>query len=291
MIAIAAMASCTTTSEDEFDPNAPVEINFGASIQSLSRAALSTGSAFNAYVVRQDVEEATKPTFIDLKPISANVDTDGKVNIATQYYDATNKKSYFIGFTADKTTAANTGAATATVEYTGIDGQTDIMATDTIPAGKKSATKPVALAYKHLLSQLQFKFVAGTNFPTGVKVSSLKINKVKNAATLTLGDTPALAFTGDATNVYTVITNGTYEITTVGTPATETVLVEAGLPSFEIEIVAGGITYTSTITVTDGTLASSAHLITLTFLPSNVSFGNATIGEWKTGSTGSGNVQ
>lgn len=294
MIAIAAMASCTTTSEDEFDPNAPVEINFGASIQSLSRAALSTGSAFNAYVVRQDAEESTAPTFTGLTPIAANVGTDGTVEIATQYYDATDKTSYFIGFTADKRKTGDTGTDRATVMYEDLDGQTDIMATNRISAGKKSSPiQKVELPYNHLLSQLQFQFKAGTNFPSGIEVTELSITDVKDTATLTLGEIPSLSFTGIANSTYTVFTGKKYAITSTGegTKAAESVLVEAGLSSYNVKVVAGGITYTSKVTIDNNTSASKAHVITLTFLPSNVAFGSATIGQWDNGDNGSGEVK
>lgn len=290
LLAIAAMTGCTKSSEEEIDPNAPVEIEFGATIASTSRAVLKENSAFNAYVVREDVEGLTEPTFVKLTPIEANVDNAGKVTIASQYYDTDNKTSYFIGFTADKTTTAATGESTATVSYTGIDGLTDIMATKKLSAGSKTNKETVILAYQHLLSQLQFKFIAGANFPeTGIKVSSLKIKNVKNAATLTLGDTPSLAFTGDATNEYTIFTSKEYEITKAGTNATEAALVEANLASIELEITANGVIYNSTVTLT--TAASQAHVITLTFLPSNATFGTATIGTWSNGAAGTGDAQ
>ena len=49
ILAIAAMASCTKTSEDDVDPNAPVEIKLGGSITALSKAAV-TDNTFTAQV-------------------------------------------------------------------------------------------------------------------------------------------------------------------------------------------------------------------------------------------------
>lgn len=288
-LAVVALASCSKENEG-IDQNGQAQIRFNSTIEATSRAAISTGTAFNAHVIRHDLAEAGTPDFKNLAPISANVAGDGKVTITPQYYDVEGATSYFLGFTSEKATIASTGEA-STVAYTELDGQTDIMATSATSAGTKSVPVTVALAYEHKLSQLQFKFVAGDGFPTtGKTVTGISIKNVKTAATLTLSgeNAPSLAFTGEATEAYTI--SSSCEIIPAGRIDVSTVLVEAGLTQIVMDITVGSVTYEN-VTVSLTTEASKAHVITLTFNAKGMDEPTATIGAWENGSGGTGNIE
>lgn len=59
LLAIAAMTSCTTTSEDEIDPNAPVEIKLSAGIgtvEAIGRAAIPSTLTTDLNVFLHDLQ-------------------------------------------------------------------------------------------------------------------------------------------------------------------------------------------------------------------------------------------
>ena len=152
ILAIAAMASCTKTSEDDVDPNAPVEIKLGGSITALSKAAV-TDNTFTAQVASSETtnDYTTSPwSGTDAGKINVN---NGSVTFTqTEYYPNDGGTIYMKGFAPQAT--INAGQ----VAYT-ISGKEDIMVTSEI-SGSRTDNTGKELTFNHLLTQLKFKLVA-----------------------------------------------------------------------------------------------------------------------------------
>ena len=125
ILAIAAMTSCTKTSEDDVDPNAPVEIKLGGSITALSKAAV-TDNTFTAQVASSETTgNYATPLWSGTNAGKITV-SDGSVTFTqTEYYPNDGGTVYMKGFAPQA--AINTGQ----VAYT-ISGEEDIMVTSEI---------------------------------------------------------------------------------------------------------------------------------------------------------------
>ena len=105
ILAIAAMASCTKTSEDDVDPNVPVEIKFGAGIDMLSRAAITTDGSGHPVSNITSIQilrgtDGANPAFNTISDVTTTADlkTDGTFEniINPQYYKSTTDAANFI---------------------------------------------------------------------------------------------------------------------------------------------------------------------------------------------------
>lgn len=194
-----------------------------------------------------------------------------------QYYPVTGAPIYIKGFYPQGTVSGNT------VTFTGTAGTNDVMITSQA-SGTKSTTLPLAFTFKHLLTQLQFNFVSGTGFtPTGITVTSVVIKSQKTPATLNLNDSTMTYTTGD------VSISGSYAISAGGALASDHPMVKSGETTVLTVNTSDGTTY-SDVPVTLTTLPGSAHLITLTFTPKEIT-ATAIVTAWVTGGTGSSNLQ
>ena len=218
---------------------------------------------------------------------AVNSDADGKLSFQNvQYYPADAEKLYFYAYSPVSTSgfSAGTASATPTVAWT-INGQQDIMYASVVSGiGKVSAgtTQPQPeFTFNHLLKQVRFKLVKGEGFGDGIYASSVKITNCRTQASLNL-ITGALTFTGNADQ--SIGFSGNYAIQKSGVEI-GSLLCQAGETDLDIEIVAAGVTYKTSVTLkstsTDITAggAGVSHLVTLTFIGTQI-VPSATITDW-----------
>lgn len=230
---------------------------------------------------------------------TVNSDAEGKLSFTnTQYYPADAEKLYFYAYSpivgAGDYTAGTASAAPA-VAWT-IDGTQDIMYANVVSGiGKVSAgtTQPQPeFSFNHLLKQVRFKLVKGEGFGDGIYASSVKITNCRTQASLNL-ITGALTFTGNADQ--SIGFSGNYAIQKSGVEI-GSLLCQAGETGLDIEIVAAGVTYKTSVTLkstsTDITAggAGVSHLVTLTFIGTQIVL-SATITDWVDAGETSGTIQ
>lgn len=230
---------------------------------------------------------------------AVNSDAEGKLSFTnTQYYPADAEKLYFYAYSpivgASNYTAGTASAAPA-VAWT-IDGQQDIMYANVVSGiGKVSAgtTQPQPeFTFNHLLKQVRFKLVKGEGFGDGIYASSVKITNCRTQASLDL-ITGALTFTGNADQP--IGFSGNYAIQKSGVEI-GSLLCQAGEIGLDIEIVAAGVTYKTSVTLTSSSAditaggAGVSHLVTLTFIGTQI-VPSATITDWVDAGETSGTIQ
>lgn len=287
LLAIAAMTSCTTTSEDEIDPNAPVEIQLNAGVTALSRTIIKEGTAFDAQVVATETT-ATYGTLVWTTENAGNI-TVGSDKTVTfnpiQYYPANGSSIYMKGFAPRGT--VNEGK----VDYT-ITGDEDIIITEEISGSKTDNTNKV-LAFQHLLTQLQIFVKAsddasidawGDIISIEVKEATKKLTLDINSGTIAANTTPEVGklqikgFTAPQTITTSAVKVG-YIMLLPSTTA-YTLIIKTAQNTDGVE---------TTITPAT-TIASKAHQITLTFQGSTIT-PTATVGEWEEVPGGSGTIK
>ena len=218
---------------------------------------------------------------------AVNSDADGKLSFQNvQYYPTDAEKLYFYAYSPVSTSgfSAGTASATPTVAWT-INGQQDIMYASVVSGiGKVSAgtTQPQPeFTFNHLLKQVRFKLVKGEGFGDGIYASSVKITNCRTQASLNL-ITGALTFTGNADQ--SIGFSGNYAIQKSGVEI-GSLLCQAGETDLDIEIVAAGVTYKTSVTLTSlntditAGRAGVSHLVTLTFIGTQI-VPSATITDW-----------
>ena len=228
---------------------------------------------------------------------AVNSDADGKLSFQNvQYYPADAEKLYFYAYSPVSTSgfSAGTASATPTVAWT-IDGQQDIMYASVVSGiGKVSAgtTQPQPeFSFNHLLKQVRFKLGKGEGFGEGIYASSVKITNCRTQASLNL-ITGALTFTGDANQP--IGFSGNYAIQKSGVEI-GSLLCQAGETGLDIEIVAAGVTYKTSVTLSSNSDitaggAGVSHLVTLTFIGTQI-VPSATITDWVDAGETSGTIQ
>lgn len=229
---------------------------------------------------------------------AVNSDAEGKLSFTnTQYYPANAEKLYFYAYSPVSTSGFTAGTASAvpTVAWT-IDGTQDIMYANVVSGiGKVSAGTTQLqpeFSFNHLLKQVRFKLVKGEGFGDGIYASSVKITNCRTQASLNL-ITGALTFTGNADQ--SIGFSGNYAIQKSGVEI-GSLLCQAGETDLDIEIVAAGVTYKTSVTLTslntDITAggAGVSHLVTLTFIGTQI-VPSATITDWVDAGETSGTIQ
>ncbi|WP_300867328.1 fimbrillin family protein [uncultured Alistipes sp.] len=237
---------------------------------------------------------------------AVNSDADGKLSFTnTQYYPADAEKLYFYAYSpivgASNYTAGTASAAPA-VAWT-IDGTQDIMYVSAVDGiGKVSAgtTQPQPeFNFGHKLKKIDFKLIQGTGFSEGVRATSVKLTNCRTQASLNL-ITGALTFTGNADQSIGLSSDEGYLIV----PSAQAndaapigcVMCQAGETKLDIEVVAQGITYKTSVTLEsnkEGVAAGAAgvsHLVTLTFIGTQI-LPTAKIVDWEDAGETSGTIE
>lgn len=193
-----------------------------------------------------------------------------------RYYPVDNSPIYIRGYYPAGTLSGKT------VTLAG-DGTEDVMLTAQA-SGTKATAGALSFVFNHLLTQLQFKLVAGAGYPaSGVNVTSLVIKQQKTPATLDLNTSSLTYTTKDLT------LSGTFPILTAGSTINNYPMVKSGEALTVAVTTSDGVTYPeSTISVT--TEVGKSHLITLTFTPKEIT-SSISVTAWQTGGTGSSTLQ
>ncbi len=299
LLAIAAMTSCTTTSEDEIDPNAPVEIKLGASIlETIARSAgdniPEAGFDFSLYAYTDTWGDASDG-YSSISNIATKAATSGAITIGdgttTYYYPANDTEVKFYGY-APRIENPTTENAKAPILTWTITGKEDI--TYATATGKRSiaSTSVPNLNFKHLLTKLNFKVAkVNTGFPENITLTSIKISGAKTNATLdittgtlTFKDTPTGDLSATITGTPTIADN-----TELGS-----IMLAPGSTSFSITVVTSSGTYENITISIDGAKtfdAGSQYDILLTFSSKQMS-GTAEMTDWTSSAdTGKGSVE
>lgn len=302
MLAIAAMASMISCStEDILDEggqidNGPVEIKLNAGVNEITtKAAIKPRDAFSAQVIAI-AENATDYTTLlwggDAKGNINVAATSGDVTFDTpQYYPADGTVIKMKGFAPQSTTIAD---GIVSYEITGVE---DIMVTSEVSASKSDKDTKKSLAFNHLLTQLQIKVkandaAAATAWGTiskieieAVKTLDLKLADgsiaPKTNSTAEYFDLPEFPAAGHKLNFDALNAEGTE----VGT-----VMVLPRTTAYKLRITTDKASDKEIEIDLKETLASNAHVITLTFKGTQI-LATATAGEWTSGASGAGTVE
>ncbi len=321
LLAIAAMTSCTTTSEDEIDPNAPVEIKLSAGIgmvEATGRAAIPSTltSDLNVFFARA-TDAATADWATGTTELFAKINkSDSKISFYSeagrttpnpQYYnsDAT-LKSHLIGYHVGEAVKGNLTNGKIAIT---IDGGDDIMATASQSKDKTSTFE--SFTFNHLLSQLSINIQSASGIPvsniqnTFGKITKIEILEQPTTLELTLGATPALSVTTPPTTtaLFTITPTTEQEITATATVVGSEVMVfsntELGKTATPIKLkiyttifTDDGLTINATIDGgSSGLEVGKKYTITLTFSLSEVQ-PSSTIEAWtESTKTGAGTVE
>lgn len=322
LLAIAAMTSCTTTSEDEIDPNAPVEIKLSAGIgnvEAIGRATIPSTltTDLDVFFARAaDASDADVNWTTGTTELFAKINhSDSKISfyaeaerttLAPQYYNFNaDLKSHLIGYHVGEATKGNLADNKIAITITGKD---DIMATKAL-SGNKS-TKFTEFAFSHLLSQLSIEIQSvSETLETSIqstfgKITSIEILNQPTALELTLGATPTLGKAASPVPTTFTITPTTVEqtITATATTVGSEVMVfsdtELGKTANPIKLKIYTTIFTSGLAIdatidggNSGLELGKKHIITLTFSLSEVK-PSASIDTWaESTKTGTGTVE
>ena len=279
---LAAMAvSCSSDEEREQD-SSPVEIMLTTGVSGIQTkapvkpndnitatfvAATSTGNyGPNAWSSTVAFTASTTPTAaLSFSPV--------------RYYPVDGSSIFIKGYYP-------TGTLTdSTVTYSYTDGSVDLMISNE-QSGTKTASAPLAFTFNHLLTQLQFKFVAGTGYvPGGRTVTGITLKTQKLPTVLNL-NTGGITTYGTAADI---ALTGSYTISTIGDLAAVYPMVKAG-EALNLDIKTSDNVVYSTGPITLSTVAGQAHLVTLTFTPKEIT-STVKVTDWVPGAGGSSPLQ
>lgn len=279
-LAAAVVTSCTEERDLDSPDNTPVEIKLNAGVSGMeTKAPVNTNDAIIAGFAATVTDGVyTANAWNTTASFTASTSPSTAFSFtAKQYYPVTGVPIYIKGFFPLGTVSGNT------VSFSGTVGTNDVMITSQA-SGTKLTASPLAFTFKHLLTQLQFNFVAGTGYDaTGKTVTSVVIKSQKTPLTLNLNDSTMTYAIGDVT------ISGNYAISAGGTLATDHPMVKSGETTTLSIATSDGTVYPDAI-VSLVTLPGNAHLITLTFTPKEIT-ATAIVTAWAPGGTGSSNLQ
>ena len=267
---------CATNPEPAGDVT---EIKLSAGIQGVAtRSPVSTNDNITApFVASATTGDYTTNAWSSTVTFVASPTPTAALSFSpARYYPMDNSPIYIRGYYPAGTLSGKT------VTLAG-DGTEDVMLTAQA-SGTKATAGALSFVFNHLLTQLQFKLVAGAGYPaSGVNVTSLVIKQQKPPATLDLNTSSLTYTTKDLT------LSGTFPILTAGSTINNYPMVKSGEALTVAVTTSDGVTYPeSTISVT--TEVGKSHLITLTFTPKEIT-SSISVTAWQTGGTGSSTLQ
>lgn len=279
LVAIVA-TSCTKEEEGTDNPtNSPVEIKLSSGIHEvLTKAPVNSGDSITAQFVASTTtgNYSTNAWTATARFKAAATSTDTLSFSPRQYYPIDGSNIYIKGYYPTGSILGNT------VTFNGANGTNDVMITAQA-SGTRAASTPLNFVFNHLLTQLQFKFVAGAGYdPTGKTVKSVKVKTQQIPSTLDLNTGTITYSLGDAT------ITGNYTISSAGVTAPDCPMVKPG------ELIILSITNSDNITYPDisftpvqlTTLAGNSHLITITFNHKEIT-ATVSVTDWVSGGGGS----
>lgn len=269
---------CTTDDPQISEP--PVEIKLSAGVpELLTRAPVNTNDNITAsFVASTTSGDYTANAWVSTATFVASPTPTAALSFSpARYYSADGTSAIYIkGYYPAGSISGKT------VTYSG-SGMEDVMITAQA-TGTKATSTPLSFTFNHLLTQLQFQFKSGPGYPaSGNNVTKIVIKSQKTPATLILNDASLTYATNDLT------LNGTYPITTAGATAADCPMVKSGEAIVLSVTTSDGVVYPdATISLT--TQTGSAHLITLTLTPKEIT-STVSVTAWVTGGGGSSSLQ
>jgi len=294
---IVLLASCNSN-DDNYDLSRNSrEIKLNTSIQTtnINRAIISNSISkdlpIGIYAYNHSWKAGSSTNLInnDNATLSISKGNTIKFGNGRYYYPVDGSTVNFYAFTPRGTESLAAGVGTSPIVNFSMTGQEDIMwASSTgYKIGSNAAVHPV-LNFSHQLTQLQFKFIAGANYPTNNKVVSLTVNSQPTNACMTVG-TGVCIFSGSADMQALSSANRIKGIgikATPGTNANSPVMtnVASGTSAYLLTIVVSqgngqpNVTYTN-VPVNITTVAGNAYMLTLKFSSTAVTV-SATASDW-----------
>lgn len=282
LIAIVA-ASCSEEEKFDCSDDSPVEIKVSSGIKEVkTKAPVNSGDSITARFVASatSANYATSAWTATVRFKALASGSDPLSFTPAQYYPINGNNIYIKGFYPDGTISGNT------VTFGGTAGTNDVMITSQV-SGSRVNTTPLNFRFDHLLTQLQFKFVAGTGYDaTGKTVKSVTVKSQQIPSTLNL-NTGTIGYTsGD------VAITGNYAISAAGSVAPDCPMVKPG------ELIVLSVTNSDNVTYPDitipaeqlTTLTGNSHLITLTFSHREIT-ATVSVTDWVSGGGGSAGAQ
>lgn len=216
------------------------------------------------------------------------------------YYPVDGTAVNFFAFAPRGSVSQQAGNGTSPIVDIPITGKDDVMWTSA--QGRKTQDGTVvqpALAFKHKLTQLQFKFLVNqADYPfTGNRVVSLKVRNqpnqikmnVENGSYTASGsmDMEALSQKNQTDGI--LIANGVTDVQSpiLTVPASGN---EAYLITVVVRTAENSTTVQYNVKISVNAEMGKAHVINLTFLASGITV-TSTVADWEEGQTGSGQIQ
>lgn len=283
VLVAALVSSCNEDEKFDNPDNSPVEIKLSSGIDEIqTKAPVNSGDSITAQFAASTTNGnyAVNAWGASVRFKASAVPTTGLSFLPQQFYPINGDSIYIKGYYPAGTLSAGI------VTFSGPGGANDIMITGQA-VGTRAATSPLSFVFTHLLSQLQFRFVAGAGYnPAGKTITRVVIKNQQIATTLNLstGIVGNIAGNDTITGAYTIAA-------TAGLP-TAFAIVAPGVPIILSVTNSDGITYPDITfdTATLLTLAGNSHLITLTFSSKEIT-ASVSVTDWVTGGTGSAGTQ
>lgn len=286
-LALGMMASCANTDVEgvsTVDNGEPVAIQLSAGVEAttvITRAAIEQDANFSATVLGWESDDITnfevKPTWnavtsdIRVSTVATNnVKLTDAADATAKYYKANGTKTFMKAFYVDgeKPTAESPNAWI--YDLTKRDGTLDILMADAVSGDRNTPADP--FLFKHPLTKLIFKVIAGDGLADDVTLTSINVKGMSVPEKINLGTsevefgTNPVASLSIGVEPQTAIPASTAEAAEVGNP----IMVKPINGKFKIEVVTSKTTYsdvevnlTTVADHADG--AGVAYFITLTF--------------------------
>ena len=202
------------------DNNTPIEMKFSTGVHevNVTKTVVNESTPINAIFVAASAAN-TYGTYLWSDTISFNASSTTSAAFSftpKRYYPSSNTSVFVKAYYPNGTI----GSTNNLINYATTDGSLDVLFASE-QSGSRQTAPTLNFTFNHLLSQLQFKFVAGTNYPAGKTVTSLVI---KNAQTFpTQLDLNTGLLTYSASNIS--FTGKSYSISSSGTVIPDTPMV------------------------------------------------------------------
>lgn len=299
-LALGMMASCTNTEvEGVIDNGEPVAIRLSAGVEAttvLSRAAINDNDKFKATVLGWEGNDITdygvKPTWAAVTSdiqVSAT-ETSGITLTESQYYKADGTKTYMKAFYVDGETPIAATDNEWIYNLSKRDGSIDILLADAV--GGDRNTPAGAFLFKHPLTKLIFKAVAGDGLADNTTLKSIKVKGMSVPEKINLGTSKVEYGTALTESLLIGGIESPQTITSTATEAGNPIMVKPITGEFYIEVETSIKTYENVKVILDAVAdhadgAGVAYVITLTF-KDQIS-ASASVAAWTAG-TGQGTV-
>lgn len=301
LLCIATLVSCTkgVGSEDpQPEPGADRPVRLSAGLQTVTKAAVGTGTSFTASVggweSASGADYGKAASWLSAASVTASESASDIALTPKQYYSQNGaERTYIKAWYPQGAFSGGVVSFAGDTDYRG-DGTDDILLSGEVSGSALDAATRT-LAFKHLTTQFRFTVQGDALFGTTTIVKSVVIKGTGVPAGIDL-KTNALVYDASA-GVQVPGIDETQAITEQAHQAGESVMVPPfGAKAFKIDVVtltAAGkeIAYRDVVvTVSDNnTLPGKAYTIALTFAGYEIT-AQASVAEWDYTGTGSGDV-